>query len=99
VLPNHGSIGTTFHIGLAGFQPGQLIAPYLYSFQGDLKFKTALPTTTADENGEAQIDLMTRPGDPPGRYFVTHIPAAEHQNRTTYSYYGAFDLRTFTLEM
>lgn len=100
VLPRHGSIGTTFQVGLAGFQPGQSIALYLYSHQGgDFKYKTALPAITADEHGEMQIDLTTRPGDPPGRYFVTHIPAAEHQHGSTYSYYGAFDLRTFTLEM
>jgi len=81
VAPDGGSPGTTFQIGLVGFQPHQPVSLYLYrpGVPGDCDdvflacqwvYLAALPPVAVDGRGQAIVLLPTRADDPENRYKI-----------------------------
>jgi len=84
LAPDGGGPGTTFQIGLAGFQPHQRVALFLYrsGVTGDCAdvfldcqwvYLAALPPAEVDAQGQTIYHLPTRADDPENRYKVAAI--------------------------
>jgi hypothetical protein len=77
-LTRSGSAGTTFRIGLAGFEG--VVALYLYTTQPSDRqwtFLATLPTVRVGSGGEAVVELRSQAGAPAAQYGVTTDPRAQ----------------------
>jgi hypothetical protein len=77
-LTGNGGAGTTFRIGLAGFE-GE-VALYLYKTQpteNQWKFLATLPTVRIGSDGETVFELKSQAGDPAAQYGITTDPPAQ----------------------
>ena len=77
-LTGEGGAGTTFRIGLAGFE-GE-VALYLYKTQqteNQWTFLATLPTVSVGSDGETVFELKSQAGDPAAQYGITTDPRAQ----------------------
>jgi hypothetical protein len=77
-LTGEGGAGTTFRIGLAGFE-GE-VALYLYKTQqtkNQWTFLATLPTVSVGSDGETVFELSSQAGDPAAQYGITTDPRAQ----------------------
>jgi hypothetical protein len=68
VTPPAAAAGTTFHIILAGFQPGRVVQIRLYD--RNRRYLTSLHPVTPDGDGIAVSSVVSRPSDSKGNYYV-----------------------------
>jgi len=77
-LTGKGGAGTTFRIGLAGFE-GE-VALYLYKTQqteNQWKFLATLPRVRIGSDAETVFELKSQAGDPAAQYGITTDPPAQ----------------------
>ena len=81
ILPAVIRIGETAQLIVAGGPPDGLVSAHLYRFSSEpgaesgFRFAADIGPIELDPNGNGQLAISPRPGDPPGAYGVVVLPA------------------------